>query len=72
MKNGASYDPLTAPRLGYRLYDMEALDRIAFITHAKSAGFSRDDIGQLLAIRDNPEATCATVYGLHTGGKEAR
>jgi len=54
--------PSSRTAAGYRLYDLSARERLALISRAKSAGFSLNDIGHLLTLRDNPEATCTTVY----------
>lgn len=53
--------PSDRSEAGYRLFDTGALDRLNFISRAKTAGFTLDDIRQLLVLRDNPEATCMAV-----------
>ena len=40
------------PRQGYRLYPSQAVDRITFIKRAQRLGFSLDEIGELLELRD--------------------
>ena len=40
--------PATKTEAGYRLYDDEAVRRIAFIKHAQRCGFSLAEIGELL------------------------
>ncbi|MCP4769662.1 MAG: Hg(II)-responsive transcriptional regulator [Gammaproteobacteria bacterium] len=49
------------PRVGYRLYDNEALQRLLFIKRAKTLGFSLDEIDNLLALS---EGQCAEVQSL--------
>jgi len=46
---------------GYRDYPPGALDRLAFIRHAQSAGFTLADIRGVLAIRDSGQAPCQHV-----------
>ena len=38
------------------------MDRLRFISHAKAAGFSLDDINQLLLLKDDPKETCKSIY----------
>ncbi len=54
--------PNERSQAGYRLYSADVLDRLKFISRAKSAGFSLDDISQLLTLKDNPQETCKSVY----------
>ena len=49
---------------GYRDYPPGALDRLAFIRHAQSAGFTLADIRGVLAIRDSGQAPCQHVSAL--------
>jgi DNA-binding transcriptional MerR regulator len=42
-----------------RLYSREALDRLAFIRHARDLGFSLEAIRDLLSLSDNPDQSCA-------------
>ncbi|MCV2448168.1 MerR family transcriptional regulator [Paracoccus sp. DMF] len=42
-----------------RLYDRPAVERLAFIRHARELGFSLEDIRELLALADDPEKPCA-------------
>lgn len=42
-----------------RLYGCEALDRLAFIRHARDLGFSLEAIRDLLSLSDNPDQSCA-------------
>lgn len=39
---------------GYRIYDNETLIRLKFIAKARGVGFSLAQIGELLALQDNP------------------
>lgn len=43
---------------GYRQYPEETVDRIRFVRRAKDLGFSLKEIGELLALRIDPAATC--------------
>lgn len=49
---------------GYRLYDGEARERLRFIRRAQALGFSLDEVAELLAISDNPEADAGEVKAL--------
>ena len=42
-----------------RLYDKSAVDRLAFIRHARALGFSLDAIRDLLSLSDDPDQSCA-------------
>ena len=55
-----------APRnnAGYRLYDQAAFDRLSFILRARNLDFSLDDIGEILALREDGEAPCLYVSEL--------
>lgn len=46
---------------GYRIYDNETLIRLKFIAKARGVGFSLAQIGELLALQDNPYRTSAQV-----------
>lgn len=46
---------------GYRLYDQTDLDRLTFITQAKTLGLSLDDIKELLALQDGQRLSCQEV-----------
>ena len=54
-----------APRTesGYRQYSPETIRRVRFIQRAKELGFSLKDIHALIALRSEPNATCAAVKG---------
>jgi MerR family transcriptional regulator, Zn(II)-responsive regulator of zntA len=47
---------------GYRLYDQADLDRLTFITQAKTLGLSLDDIKELLALQDGQRLSCQEVH----------
>jgi DNA-binding transcriptional MerR regulator len=42
-----------------RLYGQSALDRLAFIRHARELGFPLDAIRDLLCLSDRPDQSCA-------------
>ena len=42
-----------------RLYDQPAVERLAFVRHARDLGFSLEDIRDLLAMSDDPDRSCA-------------
>lgn len=43
--------PITRQTSGYRVYDLECIQRITFIKRAQDLGFSLDEIRDLLALR---------------------
>jgi len=49
---------------GYRQFADDVLARLRFIRRAKELGFSLREIGELLAIQDDPDASRAEVKGL--------
>ena len=49
---------------GYRDYDAEIVERLAFIRNAQSAGLRLDQIRQVLAISDTGEPPCEHVQDL--------
>ena len=51
--------PASRSAAGYRLYDDRALERLAFISQAKSLGCTLDEVADLVAIWDAEE--CAPV-----------
>lgn len=55
-----------APRTasGYRLYDSQAMQALAFIKGAKALGFSLPAVAQLLALRRDPGRASADVQAL--------
>ncbi|MDX5359152.1 MAG: helix-turn-helix domain-containing protein [Rhodobacterales bacterium] len=44
-----------------RLYPKSALDRLAFIRHARELGFPLEAIRDLLGLSDRPDQSCAAV-----------
>ncbi len=50
--------------MGYRIYAQADIDRIAFILRARELDFSLDDIGEILALREDGEAPCLYVTEL--------
>ncbi len=44
-----------------RLYGAKALDRLAFIRHARDLGFPLEAIRDLLSLSDRPDQSCAAV-----------
>ncbi len=49
---------------GYRIYAQADIDRIAFILRARELDFSLDDIGEILALREDGETPCLYVTEL--------
>ncbi|WP_204151993.1 heavy metal-responsive transcriptional regulator [Leptolyngbya sp. CCY15150] len=47
---------------GYRLFSQQDVDRLAFITRAKSLGLSLDEIRSILALKDGKSLTCQDVH----------
>ncbi|MFQ5597993.1 MAG: MerR family transcriptional regulator [Nitrospiria bacterium] len=48
-------------RSGYREFSQKDLERIRFIKHAKTLGFTLDEISELLALKVEPAATCGDI-----------
>ncbi len=46
---------------GYRQYSHDAVARLEFIRHGKELGFSLTEIAELLALRVDPDTSCADV-----------
>lgn len=46
---------------GYRLYDSEAVRRLRFIRHAKTCGFTLEEIQELLALQQRKGACCGNI-----------
>ncbi len=46
---------------GYRQYGEDAVGRLRFIRRAKDLGFTLAEIAELLALRRDPDTTCAEV-----------
>jgi len=49
---------------GYRSYDADVLDRIAFTRSARAIGLSLGEIREVIAFRERGEPPCAHVQGL--------
>jgi MerR family transcriptional regulator, copper efflux regulator len=49
---------------GYRVYDEDTVQRLAFITKAKSLGLTLKEIGQILALREGGQLPCSSVQHL--------
>jgi Hg(II)-responsive transcriptional regulator len=49
---------------GYRIYDTQARQRLGFIRRAQALGFSLDEIGELLTLSGQPDASAAEVKQL--------
>lgn len=47
---------------GQRRYDEAALERLAFLRHARELGFGLDDIADLLALAEAPSEDCAPAH----------
>ena len=47
---------------GQRRYDATALDRLAFLRHARELGFGLDDIAELMALAEDPAEDCAPAH----------
>ena len=46
---------------GYRQYSQETVKRVRFIQNAKEVGFTLKDIGELLALRQEPGTSCPDI-----------
>jgi len=49
---------------GYRAYSPADVERLQFVTLARSLGIGLDDIRQILGLRDRGEAPCGYVRGV--------
>lgn len=47
---------------GYRLFSQLDVDRLVFISRAKSLGLSLDDIKEILSLKEGKLLTCKAVY----------
>lgn len=47
---------------GQRRYDETALERLAFLRHARELGFGLDDIADLMALAEEPTEDCAPAH----------
>ncbi len=63
--------PPARTRSSYRIYDLDAVERLRFIRGAQAVGFTLSEISQILALRDDGERPCAYVLGLLTSRSEA-
>ena len=66
-----------APRTasGRRFYDASDVQRLSFVRHGRSLGFSVDEIRSLLVLAENPERDCAeaaTIARKHLQDIQAR
>ena len=62
-----SVDVLPEPErtaAGYRAYTADDVERLRFVTLARSLGVGLDDIRQILGLRDEGEAPCSYVRGV--------
>lgn len=46
---------------GYRVYTVEEVNRLRFISRARELGFSLEEIRSLLRLNDDPKMSCAEV-----------
>jgi DNA-binding transcriptional MerR regulator len=46
---------------GQRLYDQNAVERLAFIRHARDLGFSVETVRELISLQVEPDRDCAVV-----------
>lgn len=53
---------LQRTKAGYRLFSEEDIERIAFITRAKSLGLTLEEIKEILTLKDGNSLTCQAVY----------
>lgn len=47
---------------GQRRYDEAALERLAFLRHARELGFGLDDVADLMALSEAPSEDCAPAH----------
>ena len=59
-KRGLLPEPNRLPS-GYRIYSGETVKRIRFIKRAQELGFTLEEIANLLAITDDPNADCGDI-----------
>lgn len=57
-------EPYRRSASGYRLYDADARRRLRFVRRAQTLGFSLNEVGELLALSGNPEASAADIKAL--------
>lgn len=56
--------PAQRNQTGYRVYNQDDIERIAFILRSRDLDFSLDDISEILALREDGEAPCLYVNDL--------
>lgn len=61
--------PTRKTEAGYRLYDEDAVRRLRFIRQAQQCGFSLNEIGELLALKNSDAACCKDVRSVAIGKK---
>lgn len=49
---------------GYRVYDEAALKRLQFIKQAQALGFSLDEVGRILRLREQGKPACQAVVAM--------
>ena len=54
-------EPPQRSQSGYRQYPEETTRRVHFIQHAKEVGFTLKEIGELLAMRQEPGTSCSDI-----------
>ena len=59
-KQGLVAAPRRSPS-GYRQYPEETVRRVRFIQRAKEVGFTLSEIGELLALRQEPGTSCGDI-----------
>jgi MerR family copper efflux transcriptional regulator len=62
-KSGLLINP-SRSEAGYRIYNSNDIARLKFIAKARSVGFSLAQIGELLALQDNPHRKSCEVKSL--------
>jgi Cu(I)-responsive transcriptional regulator len=56
--------PRHRTQAGYRLYEPDAIRRLRFIRRAQTLGFTLEEIGDLLAFSDDPDASAGDVKAM--------
>ncbi len=59
-------DPPVRTESNRRLYGTDALQRLAFIRHARELGFALDAVRQLLDMADDPARSCRSADSIAT------
>ena len=59
-QRGLLSKPMRSPS-GYRLYPLDAVQRVRFIKQAQELGFSLKEILELLSLRVDPDTTCSDI-----------